>query len=53
MDTECLENGGQINAIYSDFEKAFDKVPHRLLLQKLRFYTLNENVINWIKSFLF
>ena len=26
--TECLENGGQINAIYSDFEKAFDKVPH-------------------------
>jgi len=34
--TECLESGGQINAIYSDFEKAFDKVPHRLLLQKLR-----------------
>jgi len=50
--TECLENGGQINAIYSDFEKAFDKVPHRLLLQKLRHYRLNENVINWIKSFL-
>ena len=50
--TECLESGGQINAIYSDFEKAFDKVPHRLLLQKLKHYTLNENVINWIKSFL-
>ena len=26
--TLCLEKGGQIDAIYSDFEKAFDKVPH-------------------------
>jgi len=49
---ESLESGGQINAIYSDLERAFDKVSHRLLLQKLRLYTLNENVINWIKSFL-
>ena len=25
--TLYLEKGGQIDAIYSDFEKAFDKVP--------------------------
>ena len=24
--TAALENGGQINTIYTDFEKAFDKV---------------------------
>jgi len=26
---ECLESGGQINVIYADFEKAFDKVSHK------------------------
>jgi len=50
--TKCLERGGQINAIYIDFEKAFDKVPHQLLLQKLIYYNVNLTVINWIKSFL-
>jgi len=50
--TAALENGGQINTIYADFEKAFDKVPHHLLLKKLQSYNLNVNVIQWIRSFL-
>ena len=29
--TECLELGGQIDVIYTDLEKAFDKVPFMLL----------------------
>jgi len=33
MDTKCLESGGQINVIYTDSEKAFDKVSHKLLLR--------------------
>ena len=35
-----------------NFEKAFDKVPHHLLLKKLHSYNLNVNVIQWIRSFL-
>ena len=31
-----------------DFKKVSDKVPQKLLLQKLRFYKINENLINWI-----
>jgi len=32
---DYLECGGQIDAVYTDFEKAFDKVPHRRLISKL------------------
>ena len=50
--TECLERGVPINAIYTDFEKAFDKVPHQLLLQKLKSYKFDPSIVNWNKSFL-
>jgi len=33
--TEYLEIGGQIDVIYIDFEKAFDKVPHARLVSKV------------------
>ncbi len=50
--TELLEAGGRIDVIYTDLEKAFDKVPHRRLLSKLRTYGMHENAISWIKAFL-
>ena len=34
-----------------DFSKAFDKVPHRRLLQKLKYYGVCGNTLNWILSF--
>jgi len=36
--TELLENGGQINLIYTNLEKAFDKIPHKRLISKLSSY---------------
>jgi len=30
MWTESLESGGQIDVVYTDLEKAFDKVPHHI-----------------------
>jgi len=50
--TEALETGGRIDVIYTDFEKAFDKVPHKRLLSKLRSYRIDNSIVEWIKSFL-
>ena len=50
--TDLLEQGGQIDVVYTDLEKAFDKVPHELLIQKLKCYNFDAEVVNWIQCFL-
>ena len=50
--TSKLENGGQIDVIYTDLEKAFDKVPHKYLIYKLKQYKVDPKVTRWIESFL-
>ena len=35
-----------------DFTKAFDKVPHKMLIRKLREYGINSSINQWIESFL-
>ena len=50
--TEILDQGGTIDAVYLDFMKAFDKVPHKRLLHKLLAYGISGDLHNWIRSFL-
>jgi len=47
-----LDEGRQVDVIYTDFEKVFDKVPHKRLFSKLRSYGVREDLIKWIKGFL-
>jgi len=49
---EALELGGRIDVIYTDFEKAFDKVPHKRLISKLKAYKIHYSIIDWINNFL-
>ena len=35
-----------------EFTKAFDKVPHCRLLNKLKCYGIQKDILNWIKAFL-
>ena len=42
----------QVDAIYLDFEKAFDKVCHSKLLKKIFSVGIRNNFLSWIESFL-
>ena len=42
---------GQIDVIYTDLEKAFDKVPHKRLICKLHSYGLHKDIIKWLEAF--
>ena len=50
--TEYLEQGGQIDVMYCDFEKAFDKVSHNRLIYKIKLYGFSKDIITWIQDFL-
>jgi hypothetical protein len=50
--TEAVHLGYAADVIYTDFSKAFDKVPHRRLLHKLRAYGICGTLLKWIESWL-
>jgi len=47
-----LDNKGQIDILYLDFSKAFDSVPHNLLMYKLKGYGVSGNLCLWLNSYL-
>lgn len=48
---EALHDSLKIEAIFIDFKKAFDKVPHARLLMKLSGLNIHSTILNWITSF--
>ena len=50
--TKALDNGTHTDAIYCDFMKAFDTVPHQKILRVLRFFNTPENLATRIEDFL-
>ena len=49
--TKWVDDESPVDVIYLDFQKAFDKVPHRRLILKLKSHGMGES-INWIEQWL-
>nr|VZI39880.1 unnamed protein product [Spirometra erinaceieuropaei] len=50
--TRAVDGSNAVRAVYVDFKKAFDSVPHQRLLYKLNRTGLRGNLLRWIQSFL-
>ncbi|MES9881006.1 MAG: reverse transcriptase domain-containing protein, partial [Sedimenticola sp.] len=49
---DALNSNEDIDVIFLDFARAFDKISHKLLLLKLHGYGVRGNVLKWVASFL-
>ena len=50
---EHLDKGAEVQAIFFDLQKAFDSVPHGLLLDKLISLNVPTVLVSWISSYLY
>jgi len=50
--TKALDDGYGVEVIYLDFRKAFDTVPHKRLIEKLRQCGITGQLLKWIEDFL-
>ena len=49
---QLLESGKDIHAVFLDYRKAFDSVPHAPLINKLLDIGLHTNLLEWLSDYL-
>ena len=47
-----IEGGSQVDVLFVDYEKCFDKIDHKILLSKLSSVGIKGKALAWIKNFL-
>jgi len=50
--TRLVHEGKAVDFLYLDFSKAFDTVPHSILLEKMAAHGLDGCTLRWIKNWL-
>lgn len=50
--TKEVDKGKAVDVVYMDFSKAFDKVPHGRLLQKVQVHGIEGDLAVWIRNWL-
>lgn len=47
----CMDNRTQVDAVYTDYSKAFDKIDHKVLLTKLANHGFHGDLFRWLSSY--
>jgi hypothetical protein len=47
-----LDKGYQVDAVYTDFSKAFDKICHYTLIKKLSKFGIHGDLLRWLRSYI-
>ena len=50
--SKALDEGKQVGVVFLDFSKAFDRVAHNILLQKLCNFGISGALLTWCKDYL-
>lgn len=50
--TSSMDAGGQVDSIFTDYSKAFDRIDHKILLQKLLAAGIHGNLFRWFTSYI-
>jgi hypothetical protein len=50
--TKAVDNGKAFDAVFLDFAKAFDKVPHARLLKKMSAHGIQGQLLKWVANWL-
>lgn len=50
--TEAMDSGLQVDVVYTDYSKAFDKIDHTLLISKLNAMGIHGDLLRWFSSYI-
>ncbi|GAB0207040.1 mitochondrial enolase superfamily member 1 [Grus japonensis] len=50
--TGLVDEGRAVDIVYLDIRKAFDTMSHKILMEKLLMYGLNQQTVRWIEKML-
>lgn len=50
--TEAMDAGNQVDVVYTDYSKAFDRIHHKTLLHKLFRIGIRGNLYRWFSSYI-
>ncbi|CAB3985676.1 Hypothetical predicted protein [Paramuricea clavata] len=50
---QSMDNKQQVDLVYLDFAKAFDRVPHSKLICKLHLLGIRDPLLSWFRSYLY